>query len=173
MAEAIDRDRAGSRKTDRVPAGAPIRKLLFIEALGHARVRFARFRPDHRLRVELATIDAHRAAEAAADLERWFDDGVARQARRDRFEIRDFTGRAAAGNSVPPRSVRWVRQVSHSMRTNGPACMRIAWRPPARKEKTMKVLLTGGSGNLGQTLVPLLLDKGDTPVILMFVLHEI
>ena len=30
----------------------------------------------------------------------------------------------------------------------------------------MKVLLTGGSGNLGQALVPRLLDKGDTPVIL-------
>ena len=33
-------------------------------------------------------------------------------------------------------------------------------------EKTMKVLLTGGSGNLGQALVPKLLHKGDTPVIL-------
>jgi nucleoside-diphosphate-sugar epimerase len=30
----------------------------------------------------------------------------------------------------------------------------------------MKVLLTEGSGNLGQALVPRLLDKGDTPVIL-------
>jgi nucleoside-diphosphate-sugar epimerase len=30
----------------------------------------------------------------------------------------------------------------------------------------MKVLLTGGSGNLGQTLVPTLLGRGDTPVIL-------
>jgi nucleoside-diphosphate-sugar epimerase len=30
----------------------------------------------------------------------------------------------------------------------------------------MKVLLTGGSGDLGQTLVPMLLSKGHTPVIL-------
>jgi nucleoside-diphosphate-sugar epimerase len=30
----------------------------------------------------------------------------------------------------------------------------------------MRVLLTGGSGNLGQALLPRLLDRGDTPVIL-------
>src|ERR1700680_965199 len=49
--------------------------------------------------VELATIDAHRAAEAAADLEARLGDGVARQARQDRFEIRDFAGQAPAGHS--------------------------------------------------------------------------
>src|SRR5205823_360739 len=86
---------------DRVAAGAPVRKLLFVEALGHTRVPFAGYRPDHRTGVELAAIDAHRAAEAAADLEGRFDDGVARQTRRDRFEIGDFAGRAAAGHSVP------------------------------------------------------------------------
>src|ERR1700737_114844 len=88
---------------DRIAASAPVRKLLFVEALGHTRVPFAGYRPDHRAGVELATIDAHRAAEAAAGLERRLDDGVACGARRDRFEIRDFAGRRAAGHSVPPR----------------------------------------------------------------------
>ena len=81
------------RRTNRVAAGAPVRKLLFIEQLGHTRVPFAGYRPDHRAGVELATIDAQRAAEAAANLERRLDDGVAREARWDRFEISDFAGR--------------------------------------------------------------------------------
>jgi nucleoside-diphosphate-sugar epimerase len=44
--------------------------------------------------------------------------------------------------------------------------MGIAWRIGVSGEKTLKVLLTGGSGDLGQTLVPMLLDRGGTPVIL-------
>jgi hypothetical protein len=54
-------------------------RLLVGEALGYMRVPFAGYWPDHRAGVELATIDAHRAAEAAADLERRLDDGVARR----------------------------------------------------------------------------------------------
>lgn len=34
------------------------------------------------------------------------------------------------------------------------------------REPRMKVLLTGGSENLGHTLAPMLLDRGDIPVIL-------
>ena len=64
---------------DRVAASAPVRKLLFVEALGHRRLPFAGYRPDHRAGVELAAIDAHRAAEAEAYLERRLDDGVARE----------------------------------------------------------------------------------------------
>jgi len=48
---------------DRIAASVPVRKLLFIEALGHTRVPFAGFRRITALG-ELATIDAHRAAEA-------------------------------------------------------------------------------------------------------------
>jgi hypothetical protein len=54
---------------DCIAAGSPVRELLFIEALGHTRAPFAWYRPDHRAGVELATIEAHRAAEAAADLD--------------------------------------------------------------------------------------------------------
>ena len=67
---------------DSVAAGTPVRKLLLIEALGHARVPFLGYRPDHRAGVELAAIDAHRAAEAEADLERRLDDGDAALAAR-------------------------------------------------------------------------------------------
>src|ERR1700719_77767 len=56
-------------------AGGGCAQLLIVEALGHTRVPFAGYRPDHRAGVELAAIDAHRAAETAADLERRFDDG--------------------------------------------------------------------------------------------------
>jgi hypothetical protein len=82
---------------DRVAAGTPVGKLLLIEALGEMRLPFAGYRPDHGLGVELAAIDAHRAAEAAADIERGLDDGVAGKARRDRLEMGDFPGRDAAG----------------------------------------------------------------------------
>ena len=68
-------------------AGAPVRKLLIVELRRHMRMPFAGHRPHHRGGVELAAIDAHRAVEPAADLERGFDDGVARQARQDRLEI--------------------------------------------------------------------------------------
>jgi hypothetical protein len=110
---------------DRVAAGALVRELVFVEALGHAWLPFAGYRPDHRARVERAAIDAHRAAEAAADIERGLDDGVAGEARRDRLEIGDFPGRGAAGHSVPPRQVRRAQDAQPYMGGNGPAGMRI------------------------------------------------
>ena len=55
---------------DRITASAPVRKLLLVELLRHARVPFGGRRPDYRARIELAAIDAHRAAKATADLER-------------------------------------------------------------------------------------------------------
>jgi hypothetical protein len=71
---------------------------------------FAAYRTDDRTGIDLAAIDAHRAPEAAADIESGFDDGIAREARRDRLEIRDFAGRVMAGHSVPPRQVGCVAQ---------------------------------------------------------------
>ena len=43
-----DPDLAAARELiDRVAAGAPVRQLLLVEPLGHARVPFAGVRPDH------------------------------------------------------------------------------------------------------------------------------
>jgi hypothetical protein len=57
-------------------------------------VPFGGVRPDHRAGIELAAIDAHRAAESAADLEGGFDDRVAREARpvRNRSSPRSLRG---------------------------------------------------------------------------------
>jgi hypothetical protein len=88
-------DRQRGKLIDGIAPGALVRELLFIEPLRHPGVPFTGFRPDHRARIELAAIDPHRAAEAAADLERRLDNGVAREARWDRLEIRDFPGRRA------------------------------------------------------------------------------
>jgi class 3 adenylate cyclase len=115
-----------SELIDRVAAGAPVGKLLVIEAIRHARLPLAEDRLDHRAGIELPTIDAHRAPEAAADLERGLDDGVAGEARRNRLEIRDFTGWDAAGHSVPPRRSGRAKSSTY-MGRNGPACMRSAF----------------------------------------------
>jgi hypothetical protein len=63
------------------------------------RLPLAEYRLDHRAGIDLTAIDAHRAAEAAADSKGRLEDRVSRKARRDRFEIRDLAGRAAAGHS--------------------------------------------------------------------------
>jgi hypothetical protein len=138
---------------------------MFVEARGHPRMPFLGNRTNHRAGIELTQSTAHRAAEAVADLERRLDDDVTRQARRDRFEIGDFAGRGPAGHSVPPRSV-WAK-ILYSIRTNGPGRPAYCVTKCAKSRRTtMQVLLTGGSGNLGHILVPKLLDKGDTPVIM-------
>jgi hypothetical protein len=86
------------------------------EALGHSGVPFAEYRPDHRTGLKLATIDAHRAAEAALDLERRLDDGVAREGRRGRFEIGNFEG--SLRRAIPFSST------TKSLRTGALATMR-------------------------------------------------
>jgi hypothetical protein len=87
------------------PASRPARQSASSSSsrrFGHARVPTAGYRPDHGGTVELATFDPHRAEEAAADVGRRIDDGVGREARRDRFEIGDSAGRGASGHSGPP-----------------------------------------------------------------------
>ena len=88
-----------SEPTDRIAARAPVRELPFVEALGHARVPFAGLRPDHRAGIELAIIDPHRAAEAAADLERRLDDVL--RARRAGTGSKCVTFRGGVRRAIP------------------------------------------------------------------------
>jgi hypothetical protein len=67
-------------------------------------------RPDHRAGSSLARLDALVQRKAADDLECRLDDRVAREARRDRFEVGDLAGNwdetvltASAGNLGAPR----------------------------------------------------------------------
>src|SRR6516165_7713818 len=46
-------DCQGGELIDRVAAGAPIGKLLLVEAIGHMRLPFAKDRPDHGSGIEL------------------------------------------------------------------------------------------------------------------------
>jgi hypothetical protein len=118
-------DSQGSELIDGVPAGMRVRELLFIKALGHARVPFAGHRPDHRASVELATIDPHRAAEAAADLKRRLDQ-VSR-AKRGGTGSKLVTLRAGGGPFCSSSFGQGaISKVLYSMRTNRPACMSIA-----------------------------------------------
>src|SRR5215471_904055 len=63
------------------------------------RLPLPEWRLDHCARIDLAAIDAHCAAEAAADSEGRHEDRVSREARGNRCEIGDLAGRAAAGHS--------------------------------------------------------------------------
>jgi hypothetical protein len=85
-----------------VAAGRQSASCSLVEALRHARMPFAEVRADHRAGIEPAAIDAQRAAEAAADLEGGFDDGVAGEARGDRLEIGDFPGRVHGSFRILP-----------------------------------------------------------------------
>jgi hypothetical protein len=82
----------------------------------------AGYQPDYRIRVELAAIDAHCAAETAADIACRLDDRVAREPRQDWFEIGDFPGQAAVDHSVPPlgcaRVLRGENALKQSLSAN-------------------------------------------------------
>ena len=107
---------------NRIAPSLPVRELFLVEALGLRGCHSPGIGRDHSAGVELATIDAHGAAGEAVDLEGRLYDGVARQARPDRFEIGDFARWTAAGHSVPPRLIRGVRKVLNSTPTR--------WLPP-------------------------------------------
>src|SRR5215469_13327951 len=50
-------DRQRRQLVNRIPSGAPVGELLFVEALGHPRVPFAGVGPDDHARVEPTTVD--------------------------------------------------------------------------------------------------------------------
>jgi hypothetical protein len=53
---------------DRLAAGTPVGKLLFVKALGQIWMPFTGNRPDHGARIERAAIDPHRCAAVAASI---------------------------------------------------------------------------------------------------------
>src|SRR5215471_2913480 len=66
-------DRHCGELIDRIAAGEPIRELLSLEALGDMGLPLPECRSDHRAKIDLAAVDADRAAEAAADIESCLD----------------------------------------------------------------------------------------------------
>jgi hypothetical protein len=90
---------------NRIAAGLPIREFIFIKGFRHVRVPFPGHRPDHDAGLELPAIDAHRTAEAAADVKRRFDDGVTR-ARRGGTGSKYVTLRGGRRRAIPFLLVR-------------------------------------------------------------------
>ena len=103
-------DRQGGELIDRVAARTPVRELFLIQPLGHAREPFAGVRADHRAGIKPAAIDTHRAAEAAADLERGLNDGVA--SRRGTTGSKYVTFRGGLRWAIPFLLVRSGREIS-------------------------------------------------------------
>src|SRR6516225_9485562 len=103
-------DREGGELIDRVAARTPVRELFLIQPLGHAREPFAGVRADHRAGIKPAAIDTHRAAEAAADLERGLNDGVA--SRRGTTGSKYVTFRGGLRWAIPFLLVRSGREIS-------------------------------------------------------------
>jgi hypothetical protein len=119
-------DRVSGELIDRVAAGTPIGELLLVQPLRHMRMPLSDDRPVHRTGIEPAAIDAHGAAEAASDVKGGLDDGVAGKSRRDRLEVGDFPGRAAAGHFRILLGVSGARYYD----MNGSGSMGIAGREP-------------------------------------------
>jgi hypothetical protein len=108
---------------DGIAASLSISKLFLVKTLGDVRMPFAGYWLDHRSRIELATINAHRAAEASSDVERRLNDRVAREARHDGLEIRDLPGGL---QRIIPFASYWsavIRKMDHYGRRNDPACI--------------------------------------------------